>query len=93
MEHRNIFYELTEAIQREASRILTTHDNLIDRRRRKSEADPFIVGCAIVYGCAMVTEEKKSGEPDRSKIPDVCKAYGIECFPVLEMMRREGLRL
>jgi hypothetical protein len=73
--------------------ILAAHPNLVDLRRRKSEADPFVIGCVIVHDCGVVTEEKKSGGPDRPKIPNVCDARGIEWFGVLEMLRREALRL
>ncbi len=91
--HRTLFRALDEAVQREASRVLSTHQNLLDLKRRKSEADPFVVAHAIVNRCAVVTEEKPSGGPHKSKIPDVCKAYQVECITILEMFRREGLRL
>ena len=89
----SMFCPLDEPIQLKASKILSTHPNLIDLKRRKSAADPFIVAHAIVHSCVVVTEEKPSGGPHRSKIPDVCKAYGIGCIPLIEMLRREGLRL
>ena len=92
-KRQHIFLPIDEEIQRNVIDILETHSNLLDLRKNRSGADPFLIAAAIVHECAIVTEEKPSGGPDRSKIPDVCKAYGIECIRLLEMLRREGLRL
>ena len=89
----HIFLPIDEHIQRHVKGILQTHSNLLDLKKNKSGADPFLLGVAMVHGCVVVTEEKPSGGPERSKIPDVCKHYGIECIRSLEMLRREGLRL
>lgn len=91
--HGEIFLALDEETQTEARNILATHANLIDLKTRRSGADPFVIASAITNGCAVVTEERPSGGPHRSKIPDVCRVYGIDCIPVLEMLRREGLKL
>ncbi len=89
----SIFIPLDEDVQMSASKILTTHANLVDLKRRKSGADPFVIGTAIVKGCAVVTEERPSGGPRKSKIPDVCKAYQVKCIRILEMLRECGLKL
>lgn len=91
--HAGIFLPLDAPIQTEGKKILASHPNLIDLKKRKSGADPFLIASAIVHAAAVVTEEKPSGGPGKVKIPDVCKAYGIECLNVLAMLRREGLRL
>ena len=89
----HIFLPIDEHIQRHVKDILQTHSNLLDVKKNKSGADPFLLGVAMVHDCIVVTEEKPSGGPERSKIPDVCNHYGIECIRSLEMLRREGLRL
>ncbi len=92
--HANIFLPLDAPIQTKASEILRKFpDNFVDLKKRKSGADPFVVAAAIVKACIVVTEEKKSGGPEKVKIPDVCRAFGIESIALLEMLRREGLRL
>ena len=58
-----------------------------------SQAIHSLCAHAILRKCVVVTEEKPSGGPDKSKIPDVCRAYSVECIRVLDMFRREGLRL
>jgi len=92
--HPDMFLPLDEPLQRKARQILQQFpDNFVDLKKRRSGADPFVVAAAIVRGCSVVTEEKKSGGPARVKIPDVCQSFGIECIPLLELLRREGLQL
>jgi hypothetical protein len=91
--NRHIFILPDERIQKEVLQILKTHSNLIDVRKDKSGADPFLIAAAMIHKCSVVTEEKPSGGPDRSKIPDVCNYYQVECIRALDMLRREGLKL
>jgi hypothetical protein len=92
-KRRHIFLSLDEEIQLKTKKILQSHPNLLDLKKNKSGADPWLIALAMVQGCTVVTEEKPSAGPDRSKIPDVCKVYGIECIKLIDMFRREGLRL
>ena len=92
-KHKGIFLPLDGQIQTHATAILGTHENLIDLKKRKSGADPFIIAAAIVTSSTVVTEEKPSGGPHKVKIPDVCKAYKVPCITVLDLLRAEGLKL
>ena len=92
-QHSSIFHPLDGPVQKQARKILSTHANLVDLKRRRSGADPFLIAHAIISKCTVVTEEKPSGGPDKFKIPDVCRAYHIECIKILDMFRKEGLRL
>ncbi|MBA7643816.1 hypothetical protein ES703_51549 [subsurface metagenome] len=69
---KGFFHPLTAEIQQNARRILETHTNLLDFKRRKSSADAFLIGLVMVNNRTIVTEEKPGGGPDKSKIPDVC---------------------
>jgi len=91
-DYEEIFYPLSEEIQCGAIKVLESHDNLVDLKKRKSGADPFVIATAMVHSCTVVTEEQPSGGPNRSKIPDVCQDYDIKCIKVLDMLRDEGLR-
>ena len=91
--HFEIFKPLDEPIQIRTREIMEKHPNLIDLKRRKSGADPFLVAAAMVFSCSVVTQEKPSGGPHRSKIPDVCRANGIACVRLLAMLRAEQLCL
>ncbi len=81
-DYEEIFYPLNEEIQRSAIKVLESHDNLVDLKNRKSGADPFVIATAMVHSCTVVTEEKPSGGPKRSKIPDVCQDYEIKSLSV-----------
>ncbi len=89
-EHGQIFLPLDEAVQLKAREILKSHPALLDLKKKKSGADPFLIAAAIVRGATVVTQEKKSGGPPALKIPDVCHAYKIRCIPLLEMLQAEG---
>ena len=92
-EHSAIFHALDGPVQKIAREILSTHSNLVDLKRHKSGADSFVVAHAILNKCTVVTEENPSGGTNKSKIPDVCRAYNVECIKLLEMLRRERLCL
>lgn len=92
-DQSNFFYPLDGHVQKLATRILTEHPGLLDLKKNKSSGDPFIVATAMYTGCILVTEEKFSNSPTRPKIPNVCKALGIECINLVEMFRRESLRV
>jgi hypothetical protein len=90
-KHSAIFLPLDEPIQLKAREILKSHPTLIDLKKKKSGADPFLIGAAIVSGATVVTQEQKSGGPHAVKIPDVCQAYKVRCIPLLELLKAEGL--
>lgn len=92
-QHPHMFLPLDGIIQIKASQVLDTYPNLIDLKKKKSGADPFVIAAALVYSCAVVTEEDLSRSPKLSKIPDVCKAYGIKCINLLELLRLEKVRI
>ncbi|MGD1047237.1 MAG: DUF4411 family protein [Candidatus Krumholzibacteriaceae bacterium] len=91
--HAKMFHPLDGVLQEMAKEILSSHSSLLDYRKRKSSADPFLIALARSKNCPIVSEETPSGPSGREKIPDVCKAYGIRCIPLLEMLREQGLRL
>ena len=89
-EHDGFYVPIDNRIQREVSGILKQYPRLIDTRRGRSGADPFVIALAKINECAVVTGELASGRLDRPKIPDVCDAVGVECLNLLKLIRREG---
>lgn len=87
---QELFVPIDETIQAAVSKILTTHRTLIDSRRNRSSADPFVVALAQQNSCMVLTDEIPTGKPHRPHIPDVCSAYGIQCDNLLGLVRREG---
>ena len=89
--HSGIFLPLDEQVQLKAREILKTHPNLVDLKKRKSGADPFLIAATILHKAVLVTQENRSGGSPAVKIPDVCHAYGVPCIRILEVLKSEGL--
>ena len=90
-ERENIFLPLSEDVQNLARDILAEYPTLVDLKKKRSSADPFLIALGILIGGIVVTEEKRSGGPPAVKIPDVCAAVGVPCIPLLEMLITEQL--
>lgn len=86
----DLYVPLDDSIQRVVSEILKEHPRLIDTRKNRSGADPFVIALASVHKCAVVTGEHKSGSLTRPKIPDVCDAMEVKSLSFLELIRSEG---
>ena len=90
MERDGFFVPIDDDTQDATSAILVDHPRLIDTRRGRSGADPFVIALAQVRGCAVVTGEKATGNLNRPKIPDVCRAIEVEVLSLLDLIRLEG---
>lgn len=89
---QKIFYPLTTEIQSIATQILTKFPRLVDSRRERSQADPFVIALAKHKNCKVITGEKNFGTDDRPRIPIVCKEFGVEWINIVQLIRTEGWR-
>lgn len=89
-ENPSLFIEIDDAIQRDVQSILEKFPRLVDTRKSRSGADPFVIALALGRRSTVVTNERASGSPDRPHIPDVCTALGIRCITILELIREQG---
>jgi len=89
-ERPELFIPIDEEIQTVVAQILSEHRKLIDSRKNRSSADPFVIALARLNAGLVLTDEQPTGRPNRPHIPDVCSAYGIECDNLLGLIRREG---
>lgn len=87
-----MFVPIDEEQQRGVAAILAAHEKLVDTRKNRSAADPFVIAVAQANGCPVVTAEVATGKPERPNIPDVCTAMGIRCLSLLEFFREQGWR-
>jgi hypothetical protein len=78
-------------IQDAVTEILRDHQRLLDTRRNKSGADPFVIALARVRACSVLTGEQSTGSLERPKIPDVCSVLTIPCVSLVQMFRDERL--
>ncbi len=86
-ERESMFRPIDTEIQETVLEILGVHKKLIDERKGRSGADPFVIALAKVQECAVLTGEKPSNSPNRPKIPDVCNAIGIRWLDMLQLFR------
>ena len=91
--YRYMFIDINDEIQDELIIILKEHETIIDLKKKKSGADPFVIATAKAYNCTVVTEEKRSNSSKTEKIPDVCNAYGIKCITFLDMLRELKIKV
>jgi hypothetical protein len=97
-EQREVmFLPLDGFVQQKALEILEIFENLVDLNKKKSSADAFVIGTAMMYSCAVVTDERptnnRAGSGHKVRIPDVCKHYKVHCLTLVEMLRAEGVNL
>lgn len=85
-----LFVETDDELQFALRVIMRDHPKLVDTRSGRSAADPFVIALARIASCAVVTGERPTHSPSRPNIPDVCRALGVECLSLLEVLRREG---
>lgn len=91
--HRgNLFVPIDEPQQRHVAAILQKHERLVDTRKNRSSADPFVIALALANGCAVITAEAATGKADRPNIPDVCSALGVRSINLVEFFREQGWR-
>lgn len=74
--------------------VVQAHRRLLETKKNRSGsgADPWVIGYAQVAGAVVVTEERATNDIAKPKIPDVCKAMGIECINTVELLRRSGFK-
>ena len=88
-ERQDLFIPIDEKIQIIVRDILLNHKTLIDSRRNRSSADPFVIALAKTSSSIVVTEEHATESNKRPHIPDVCDDYSIEWINLMELVRRE----
>ena len=89
LERAHVLIPIDSSIQLAVTEILRQYPRLIDTRKGRSGADPFVVALAQIRGLPVVTYEKETGNLERPNIPDVCNALDIESMTFMDLARRE----
>jgi hypothetical protein len=84
-----LFYPIDSDIQVAVSEVLAAFPRLVDTKKNRSQADPFVIALARVTGRSVVTNEKPSSNTDVPKIPDACSHFGVRCVSLLEFIREQ----
>lgn len=85
---KQMFVPIDLPIQKIVSDILAKHERLVDQRKGRSGADPFVIALAQLNGCAVVSDENPGTEA-KPHIPYVCRARGVGALTVLELIQAE----
>ena len=84
---KEIIVSIDEPIQEIVLELLEKYPRLVDTYKNRSQADPFVIATAEHLQAVVVTSEKRRGNLEIPKIPDVCDARGIRCITFLDMLR------
>ena len=87
--HSRMIVAIDEPVQLAVQEVLGAHPRLIDTRKSRSGADPFVIALAKVKGATVLTQESRSNNTSRPHIPDVCSALSIPCVDLLELIRQQ----
>jgi hypothetical protein len=88
------FVPIDEAIQIEVANVLRLHPRLVDHRKGRSGADPFVIALALRDNSIVVTGESRTGRLlEKPRIPDVCEAMDVRCIGLLDLFRTKGWKL
>lgn len=89
-EHKDMFVPLTKDIQEKVVEVLGKYPTIIKMTSTSnSNGDPFLVATAIIKNGCVVTNERSGDEKTYNyRIPNVCKAYNIECIKLRDFLSR-----
>jgi hypothetical protein len=88
--HGNFFVPLDEPIQELVADILFKHRRLVDTRKGRLGADPFVIAVAHLKNCTLVTNEALTNNLQKPNIPDVCDVMKVPCMNILQLIQAEG---
>lgn len=102
-ERRNsLFLPYTRDLLDQVKIILEDFPRLINPHLDREQADPFVIAMALdrrdgpqqeldqFQEICVITEEKTVKNQQKTKIPEVCRHYGLPCISMVEMIVKEG---
>lgn len=92
-QRRFMFIPVDVHIQQIVRNILRQFPRLLDTRRNRSGADPFVIGLATIERLTVVSGEARTDNLAKPNIPDVCRALKIPCIKLVDLAREQQWRL
>jgi hypothetical protein len=86
----NLFVPIDLEIQSVVLNITSNFPNFVDYRKERPEADCFVIALAQQNGATVITEEHPSTNPQKPKMPDICRAMNIPSINLLGLIREKG---
>lgn len=85
---KNLFLPLDDLIQAAVTSVLGKCPDLANAESERNRADPFVVAVGMVKSGTVVTAERpRKAATARMKIPDACKALGVQCLDWFDFLR------
>lgn len=89
--------EINDAVQNALKRIYAAnpkHERLVDSKKNRSIADPWVIAHAMTENAIVVTKENKITQPNSSKIqiPNVCENMGIRWMDDFAFIREHNIK-
>lgn len=91
-QRKQMFLPLDEDIQIAVGEILNQFPRLVDTRKERSQADPFVIAVAMCHKRILITGEKSSGTLEKPRIPNVCDHFGVGYIRIVQLIRQEKWR-
>lgn len=91
-KHReNMFVPHNMDIQLYVKNILNhpQHKYLTKHIKNRTSADPFVIALAQLERCTVITAEIPTNNPEKPRIPDVCKNLNIEWITILDLFKEQ----
>jgi hypothetical protein len=79
-----------DRIQQKVAALLGKYPRLVDTRKGRSGADPFVIALAQMHNPTLtVVTEERGGTAKKPHIPYVCQEEDIRCISLLELIREQ----
>ena len=85
---RHVFLEPDEKDIETVKKILSKYPNLHDTKKKRHDADPFVIALALNRGLTPVTDEKRTHIDGKKNIANVCLNYGIKTMTLVEFIEK-----
>lgn len=94
-KRKELFVDIeSDNLQIRVAEILSRYPRLVDTRKNRSGADPFVIAVASLYNPQLVViTEEGPGSTEKPHIPNVCTAEGLDYINILKLIVRENWRL
>lgn len=89
LQRAQIFLPIDNEIQALVIKILEKYPRLVDTRKGRDSADPFVIAIAKIKNYKVVTNESFTNKLAAPNIPDVCKDMGIDSINILQLIEDE----
>jgi hypothetical protein len=91
-KHPALFVEIEDGpIQEQVANLLAKYPRLVDTRRGRDGADPFVIAYAMSCNpIRTVITQEQGGTLEKPKIPVVCDAEDVRCINLLQLLTEQS---